>query len=106
MTFHDLRHVNASIMTILNIPDKYAQERGGWKTDNIMKSTYMQTFSKQREEVDQLVDNYMYDVMFKKSANLIESKKYKCWLELFDKKDSPANKRKFKKFCSENRIKL
>lgn len=106
MTFHDLRHVNASIMTILNIPDKYAQERGGWKTDNIMKSTYMQTFSKQREEVDQRVDNYMYDVIFNKSSGLIQSKKYKCWLELFDKKDTPANKRNFKKFCSENGIKL
>ena len=33
MTFHDLRHVNASVMAILRIPDKYAQERGGWKTD-------------------------------------------------------------------------
>ena len=36
MTFHDLRHENASIMAMLKIPDKYAQERGGWKTDKIM----------------------------------------------------------------------
>lgn len=43
---------------------------------------------------------------FNKSSELMQSKKYRCWLELFDKKDSPANKRKFKKFCSENRIKL
>lgn len=106
MTFHDLRHVNASIMTILNVPDKYAQERGGWKTDNIMKSTYMQTFSNQRKEVDQQVDNYMYDVIFNKSAELNYSKKYKCWLELFDKKDNDTNKRKFKKFCRDNGIRL
>lgn len=106
MTFHDLRHVNASIMTILNVPDKYAQERGEWKTDNIMKSTYMQTFSEQRKEVDKQVDNYMYDVIFNKSAELNQSKKYKCWLELFDKKDNDVNKRKFQKFCKDNGIKL
>lgn len=35
MTFHDLRHVNASIMALLQMPDKYAMERGGWKTDSI-----------------------------------------------------------------------
>lgn len=37
MTFHDLRHLNASVMAALRIPDKYAQERGGWKSDKIMK---------------------------------------------------------------------
>ena len=30
ISFHDLRHVNASVMAMLKIPDKYAQERGGW----------------------------------------------------------------------------
>ena len=29
ITFHDLRHLNASVMALLHIPDKYAQERGG-----------------------------------------------------------------------------
>jgi integrase len=29
MTFHDLRHMNASVMAMLRIPDKYAMERGG-----------------------------------------------------------------------------
>lgn len=29
MTFHDLRHLNASIMLALGVPDKYAMERGG-----------------------------------------------------------------------------
>lgn len=30
ITFHDLRHLNASIMLALGVPDKYAMERGGW----------------------------------------------------------------------------
>lgn len=28
--FHDLRHTAASVMALLNIPNKYAQARGGW----------------------------------------------------------------------------
>lgn len=106
MTFHDLRHVNASVMTLLKIPDKYAQERGGWKTDSIMKSTYMQTFSSQRTEIDTQIDNYMYDVIFNNSADLRSEKKYRCWLELFDKEDNKANKTAFKKFCKDNNINL
>ena len=55
MTFHDLRHVNASVMALLRIPDKYAQERGGWKSDKIMKKVYQQTFSDERERVDDVI---------------------------------------------------
>ncbi len=104
MTFHDLRHVNASVMALLNIPDKYAQDRGGWKSDNIMKSVYMQTFSQQREEVDNRIDDYMCDLIFKDSAKLKMEKKYQCWLELFDKKDTTTNKKCFEKFCRDNNI--
>lgn len=35
ITFHDLRHLNASVMLMLGIPDKYAMERGGWSSPNI-----------------------------------------------------------------------
>lgn len=58
MTFHDLRHVSASVMALLRIPDKYAQERGGWATDHVMKSVYMETFSQERVRADDIVDNY------------------------------------------------
>ena len=68
MTFHDLRHVNASVMAVLRIPDKYAQERGGWKTDHIMKSTYMQTFSSERAAIDNQIDQYMQDTLFKNAS--------------------------------------
>ena len=63
MTFHDLRHVNASVMAMLNIPDKYAQERGGWKTNHIMKSVYQQTFSAERRNVDQKINAYFEDLL-------------------------------------------
>ena len=58
MTFHDLRHLNASVMLMLNIPEKYAMERGGWKTPNVMKSVYQHTFTEARVEVDDQVDAY------------------------------------------------
>ena len=106
MTFHDLRHVNASIMALLHIPDKYAQDRGGWQTDHIMKSTYMQTFSAERTAVDDKIDNYMYDVIFNNSAERIREKKYNCWLILFDKTDNDLSKKQFEKFCSDNGITL
>jgi len=63
ITFHDLRHLNASIMALLRVPDKYAQERGGWKSDSVMKKVYMQTFTEEREKVDNLIDNYFEDIM-------------------------------------------
>ncbi len=63
MTFHDLRHLNASVMLMLGVPDKYAMERGGWATDNILKSVYQQTFSAERVKVDALIDNYFNSIV-------------------------------------------
>lgn len=63
ITFHDLRHLNASIMALLRVPDKYAQERGGWKSDQVMKKVYMQTFSEERERIDDIIDGYFEETM-------------------------------------------
>ena len=58
MTFHDLRHLNASIMLALGIPDKYAMERGGWSSPHIMKEVYQHTFSAERKAADDKIDDY------------------------------------------------
>lgn len=58
ITFHDLRHINATLMASLRIPDKYAQERGGWKTDYVMKTVYTEVFSEERIRVDDIIDGY------------------------------------------------
>lgn len=63
MTFHDLRHLSASVMALLRIPDKYAQERGGWKTDAVMKNVYMQTFPEARQKVDATIDNFFEGII-------------------------------------------
>jgi len=58
ITFHDLRHMNASVMLALGVPDKYAMERGGWSTPSVMKAVYQHTFTAERQEIDSRIDSY------------------------------------------------
>lgn len=61
--FHDLRHANASAMLILNIPDKYAMERGGWSDMKVMRDRYQQTFSSEQKAVAERIDNYFLSLL-------------------------------------------
>jgi Phage integrase family. len=63
MRFHDLRHLNASVMVALGVPDKYAMERGGWSTPEVLQSVYQHTFSAERQQVDSAMDNYFSGIM-------------------------------------------
>lgn len=63
ITFHDLRHLNASVMLALGVPDKYAMERGGWASNNTLKSVYQHTFTGERQEVDYRIDSYFTSIM-------------------------------------------
>ena len=63
LTFHQLRHLNASVMLELNVPEKYAMERGGWKTPHVMKTVYQHTFDKKRQAVDDQVDAYFQAIL-------------------------------------------
>lgn len=56
--FHDLRHINASVMLALGVPNKYAQERMGHATDNMLKTVYQHTMLAQQAEVASKVDDY------------------------------------------------
>lgn len=58
MSFHQLRHLNASVMLQLGVPDKYAMERGGWSTPDVMKRVYQHTFSDARKTFDRSIDDY------------------------------------------------
>lgn len=97
ITFHDLRHLNASIMALLRIPDKYAQERGGWKSDKVMKQVYMQTFSEEREKVDIVIDDYFEKELRIKNED-IDIKKYKAWLTLYEKSENNQSLKEFNYF--------
>lgn len=77
VTFHDLRHINASVMLFLGVPTKYAQERGGWATDYTLKQVYQSTFSEQRDRFDTVVDSYfgiMYDENYAADKKNTENK--------------------------------
>lgn len=56
--FHDLRHANASVMLALGVPDKYAMERMGHATNNMLKTVYQHTMKSKQEEVAEVVDSY------------------------------------------------
>lgn len=78
MCFHDLRHVNASVMLALQIPNKYAMERGGWATDETLKKVYQQTFSDERQKFDKVIDNYFKEIYDQKhDQEKIKRRKYR-----------------------------
>lgn len=66
---HDLRHINASVMLLLNIPDKYAMERGGWGTKQTMTGRYQHTFDAEKTNVDNAINNYFSSLLTGKNAN-------------------------------------
>ena len=70
ITFHQLRHLNASVMLQLGVPDKYAMERGGWSTPAVMKAVYQHTFSAERRRVDASVDAFFRDSLQKCKHNM------------------------------------
>lgn len=61
--FHDLRHINASVMLALGVPNKYAQERMGHATDNMLKTVYQHTMSAESAEASQKVDAYFVNIL-------------------------------------------
>lgn len=65
ISFHDLRHLNASTMLALKVPDVYAMERGGWSTTSVMKSVYQHTLTEERKKVDQIIDDYFDEIVKK-----------------------------------------
>lgn len=58
MRFHDLRHYSASVLLMLGVPDKYAMERMGHATNNMLKTVYQHTMAEKRTEIDNAVDDY------------------------------------------------
>lgn len=63
---HALRHQNASTMLLLNVPDKYVMERGGWSNTTTPKNIYQHTMAEGRTAADESIDNY-FNSLVKKS---------------------------------------
>lgn len=64
--FHDLRHYSASIMHAIGVPDQYIMQRGGWQSDNIMKSVYRNVIDiesvKQNKKVTKHFDKISHEI--------------------------------------------
>ena len=58
ITFHDLRHLFASVGLQLNIPEKYLMEKGGWSTPHVMKSVYQHTFESEMDASTDKINSY------------------------------------------------
>lgn len=56
--FHSLRHYYASIMLQSGIPNKYAKERMGHATENMLQTVYQHTFKSQQEKYDSILDDF------------------------------------------------
>lgn len=61
--FHDLRHINASVMLALGVPNKYAQERMGHATDIMLKTVYQHTMSNEQRAVSKKVDSFFEGII-------------------------------------------
>lgn len=57
--FHDLRHYYASVMLALGVPDKYAMERMGHATPDMLKRVYQHIMVDKRNEVAKSINSYL-----------------------------------------------
>lgn len=60
--FHDLRHYSASIQHAIGIPDAYIMQRGGWKSDGILKAVYRHTMDEQQKTMNQIVNSHFNEI--------------------------------------------
>lgn len=56
--FHDLRHYSASVMHAMGVPDQYIMERGGWKSDRVLKQVYRNTMSDYSKKYTDMTNEY------------------------------------------------
>lgn len=61
--FHDLRHYAASTMHALGVPDQYIMERGGWKSDAVLKAVYRNTLSDRSKQFANLANDH-FETLF------------------------------------------
>lgn len=56
--FHSLRHYYASIMLAEGVPNKYARERMGHKTDNMLNKVYQHTMAEYNDAITEKLDKF------------------------------------------------
>lgn len=56
--FHDLRHYYASLMLSLGVPDKYAMQRMGHSTPNMLKNVYQHVMEDKNREFTEQINEF------------------------------------------------
>ena len=59
--FHTLRHVAATILHTLGVPDQYIQKKLGWKSDQVLKNVYRNTLTDHEKEFNKKANSYFED---------------------------------------------
>lgn len=62
-TFHALRHYYASVMLQQGVPNRYAKERMGHSTENMLQTVYQHTFKDTHEEINEIMNNYFDELL-------------------------------------------
>lgn len=65
--FHSLRHFYASVMLMSGIPNKYAIDRMGHATENMLQRVYQHTFESKQQEYDVILDNFFAETLTPKA---------------------------------------
>lgn len=69
--FHDLRHYSASIQHALGIPDAYIMQRGGWKSDAVLKNIYRHALDDSAKKMNVIANDY-FDTLCNTKCNTNE----------------------------------
>lgn len=62
-TFHALRHYYASVMLLSGVPNRYAKEKMGHATENMLMNVYQHTFKEAHSEIDNTMNEYFNNLM-------------------------------------------
>ena len=61
--FHALRHYYASVMLISGIPNRYARERMGHATEDMLVKVYQHTMDSKQREYDAVLDDFFTETL-------------------------------------------
>lgn len=61
-TFHSLRHFNASLMLANKVPNKYAMQRMGHSTENMLQRVYQHTMKEKEREISNQFNKCLSDI--------------------------------------------
>ncbi|MBQ2891116.1 MAG: tyrosine-type recombinase/integrase [Clostridia bacterium] len=65
--FHALRHYYASVMLINGVPNRYARERMGHATEDMLVKVYQHTMDSKQREYDAILDDFFAETLTAKT---------------------------------------